>query len=142
MVYPGWRQGSMDHHPKSNRHPKMMRPNRPSIWKPPTDLYEVGDQLVVQVEVAGMQIADFDIVLENRLLTIQGVRGAQAEPRAYHQLEIGFGEFYIELELPEPVDPERVEAVYRHGFLQIQMQKAASQRVTVRKASERDRSSV
>jgi len=93
--------------------------SRPHVWRPPTDVYETEDALIIRVEVAGMREADFTISLEERVLTIRGVRQDTSERRAYHQMEIPFGEFATELDLPYPIEIDKVEAVYRDGFLRI-----------------------
>ncbi len=93
--------------------------SRPHVWRPPTDVYETEDALVVRVEVAGMREADFTISLVERSLTIRGIRQDTSERRAYHQMEIPFGEFSTELELPYAVMADKVEATYWDGFLRI-----------------------
>jgi HSP20 family protein len=93
--------------------------SRPHAWRPPTDVYETEDSLVIRVEVAGMRESDFVISLAERNLTIRGIRQDTSERRAYHQMEIPFGEFSTELELPYTILSDKVEATYRDGFLRI-----------------------
>jgi len=105
--------------------------SRPHAWRPPTDVYETEDALVIRVEVAGMRESDFTISLVERSLTIRGVRQDTSERRAYHQLEIAFGEFSTELELPYTVISEKVEASYRDGFLRITLPIAQPKHIKV-----------
>lgn len=93
--------------------------SRPHAWRPLTDVYETEEALVIRVEVAGMKESDFTISLEERILTIRGIRQDTSERRAYHQMEIPFGEFSTELELPYTIEADKVEATYRDGFLRI-----------------------
>jgi HSP20 family protein len=93
--------------------------SRPHAWRPPTDVYEIDEAMIVRVEVAGMREADFTISLVERNLTIRGIRQDISEKRAYHQMEIAFGEFITEVELAYPVLSEKVEAIYKDGFLRI-----------------------
>jgi HSP20 family protein len=104
---------------------------RPHIWRPPTDVYETEDAIVIRVEIAGMREQDFSVALEDRTLTIRGVRSDPTERRAFYQMEIPFGEFSTEVELPAPIVNEGVEAVYRDGFLQITLPKARPQHIQV-----------
>ncbi|HEX7975707.1 MAG TPA: Hsp20/alpha crystallin family protein [Anaerolineales bacterium] len=104
---------------------------RTPVWRPPTDVYETDDRIVVRVEIAGMREADFSIELDDRFLLIRGVRPDIAERRAYHQMEIRFGEFSIEVELPAPVISGEVKASYENGFLHVTLPKARSQQVHV-----------
>jgi HSP20 family protein len=96
---------------------------RSPSFRPPTDVFETEQDLIVRVEIAGMQDRDIDIELDNRVLSIHGVRPDIAARRAYHQMEIRFGEFTVELELPVPILADQVQAVYENGFLMITMPK-------------------
>jgi HSP20 family protein len=96
------------------------------IWRPPTDVYETESAFFVRVEIAGMSEDDFNIELEARSLSIQGVRSDVSERRAFYQMEIPFGEFICSVELPAPVDASQVEAVYNQGFLRVTLPKARS----------------
>jgi HSP20 family protein len=96
---------------------------RPHTWRPPTDMYETEEAIVIRVEIAGMREQDFSVALDDRTLTIRGIRSDPTERRAFHQMEIPFGEFSTEVELPAPILPEGVEATYRDGFLQITLPK-------------------
>jgi HSP20 family protein len=93
--------------------------SRPHTWRPPTDVFEIEGAVVIRVEVAGVRESDFTISLVERTLTIRGIRQDTPERRAYHQMEIAFGEFATEIELSFPVVADKVEATYRDGFLRI-----------------------
>ena len=105
--------------------------HHPRLWRPPTDVFETDELLIVRVEIAGMRESDFSISLEDRRLVISGTRPDQSERRAYHQMEIPFGEFSTEIELSVPVIAERVEAVYRDGFLKITLPKAKPRQILI-----------
>ena len=105
--------------------------SRPHAWRPPTDVFEIDDAIVIRVEVAGMREADFTISLVERNLTIRGIRQDTSERRAYHQMEIAFGEFQTDFELPYPVIPDKVEATYRDGFLRITLPLAQPKHIKV-----------
>ncbi len=103
-----------------------------TVWHPPTDVYEQGENLVVLVEVAGMQDSDFNVVLHGQRLMISGIRRrAPAPDAAYHQLEVPYGEFRTEVELPWAVSRDQVTASYRDGFLRVELPHAPAQRVQV-----------
>jgi len=78
-----------------------------------------------------MRDADFSIILDGRYLSIRGVRPDVSERRAFHQMEIRFGEFSSEVELPAPVMIKDIQAVYSNGFLRILLPKARPQRINV-----------
>ncbi len=99
--------------------------SRPRAWRPPTDVYEHDDRFIVRVEIAGMNENDFSISLDQNVLTIKGARAEDtSERRAYHQMEINFGEFATAVEIQVPIDPERVRAEYSNGFLIVTLPKA------------------
>jgi len=117
-------------------------------FTPPFDVIEVGDRIVVLVEIAGMQAEDFSINLTNRHLVISGTRRRPvAGGTAYHRVEIGFGEFRLDIPLPWTVKQDQVNAVYREGFLQIDLPRRSEQQIPVAgtdqsiHAAERDKSS-
>jgi HSP20 family protein len=92
---------------------------RSNIWSPPTDVYENKDEIVARVEIAGMREEDFDVSVENDILTITGYRPDIAERRAYHQMEIRFGKFVTAIGLPGPVNVDEAQAEYKDGFLTV-----------------------
>lgn len=103
-----------------------------TVWHPPTDVYELDNQLIVAVEIAGMREGDFSISLHSKKLIISGVRKRTTPPEAsYHQLEIAFGEFRTEVNLPWPVERDAVTATYRDGFLKIVLPHAAARSVHI-----------
>jgi len=104
---------------------------RSHVWRPPTDVFETEEVVVVRVEIAGMEENDFSIVIDGRYLSIRGLRGDVMERRAYHQMEIRFGEFATEVELPYPIVVSEIEAVYSNGFLQIRLPKARPVKISV-----------
>ena len=104
---------------------------RSPAWRPPTDVFETEEAIIVRVEIAGMREIDFSIELDGRNLTIRGMRSDSTERRAYHQMEIRFGEFSIELEMPYPIEMEHIEAFYNNGFLRVSLPKARPRQISI-----------
>ena len=100
-------------------------------WSPPTDVYETETHLIIRVEVAGMRETDFSIRVDRNYLTISGTRMDVPERRAYHQIEIRFGEFATAIELPQGVDVDGTRAEYEDGFLMVFVPKSMSTKMTV-----------
>jgi HSP20 family molecular chaperone IbpA len=93
-------------------------------WKPPTDVYETDEAVVVHMDIAGMHSGDFHVELADGILTISGERLARREgKRHYHAMEIQIGPFERRLRLPAPVDPDSVHASYAAGFLEVRLRK-------------------
>jgi HSP20 family molecular chaperone IbpA len=105
-------------------------------WRPPTDVYETDDCMVVKVEIAGMEEGEFTISLSDRNLTITGVRHdpvvkAQGLTLSYQQMEIRYGDFKTEVYLPWAIVEDEIEAAYEDGFLRVILPKAKAQKVPV-----------
>jgi HSP20 family protein len=105
--------------------------SRPHAWRPPTDVYETDNAIIIRVEIAGMRETDFAVSLIGRNLRIRGIRQETSEKRAYHQMEIPFGEFSTEFELPYLVNSNQVEAIYRDGFLLITLPILQPKRINI-----------
>jgi len=103
----------------------------PTVWSPPTDVYETDNEYVVRVEAAGMREADFEVMLEDGHLFINGIRPDVAERRAYHQMEIRFGKFSTVIAILGLVDLEKSEAEYKNGFLTVVLPKTKPTNVKI-----------
>ncbi len=95
----------------------------PSLWRPPTDVYETSDKVVIKVEIAGMNPDDFEISFSNRILQIHGFRTDKQRKLSYHCLEIQYGEFLSEVYLPGSYAQDKIDAQYENGFLSITLPK-------------------
>ncbi len=105
--------------------------SRSHAWRPPTDVYEHEDKVVVRVEIAGMNEDDFSISLDRNVLVVRGVRPDLTERRAYHQMEISFGEFATAVEIHTPIDTDKVHAEYENGFLWVILPKAQPKHIKI-----------
>jgi HSP20 family protein len=101
------------------------------LWRPPTDVYETRDSIVVKVEVAGMVEDDFAITFAERTLVVAGVRHDPSAKLGYHQMEIAYGEFRTEVYIPETIDPDSIEASYKDGFLVVVLPKPEFHRPSI-----------
>jgi HSP20 family molecular chaperone IbpA len=101
------------------------------IWRPPTDVYETDDCVVVKVEIAGMTEEDFAISLEGKKLIISGVRRDPAAKLMYQQMEILYGNFETDVYLTRAIDEDEIEATYRNGFLSVRLPKLKPRQVPV-----------
>jgi HSP20 family protein len=106
-------------------------------WRPPTDVFETDEAVVVRVEVAGMKEAEFNVTLQDQLLVITGTRVDPSSKVAYHQLEVRYGEFRTEVALHWVVDEANIAATYQDGFLVVVLPKGRARRVKVIDVSDR-----
>jgi HSP20 family protein len=95
---------------------------------PAVNVWEDGDDLLVEAEVPGLNLADLEIfVTGSNQLTIKGDRkSAVPEKGVRHRQERGFGNFVRVLALPFAVDAEKVEAKFENGVLQVKLAKHES----------------
>jgi HSP20 family protein len=98
----------------------------PSGWIPPIDVHETADEYVITAELPGLGREDVEIQVHDGRLQLSGQRRERDVPyEQYHRVERGHGSFSRTLELPHPVDEERVTADLREGVLTIVCPKAA-----------------
>ena len=91
-------------------------------FRPAVDCYLTEDppQLVVAVELAGVEAESIEIVVEERALTISGSRSRPRVPgQVYQQAEIEYGRFERHIPLGQDVDPAAATAGYEAGVLTI-----------------------
>jgi len=96
----------------------------------PADLYEAGDNVVLEMAVPGVQVPDLDVSIEGRQLTISGTLPniSDNEERRYWLQTIPRGQFSRTVSLPAGVDLDNIEARVQEGLLTLTMPKAASAR--------------
>ncbi len=92
---------------------------------PPLSLWEDDDNLYVESELPGMEVGDLEIYVSgDHQLTIKGERKApELNEGTWHRQERQFGAFERTVELPQPVDADRVQAEFTRGVLRITLPK-------------------
>jgi len=96
-------------------------------WRPATDVYETEEQLVVQMELAGLDPSAIELLCDGKTLVVRGVRAEAAGPgrKHFHTMEINVGPFVRQVPLLVEIDPASAEARYRGGFLTVTFRKGA-----------------
>jgi HSP20 family protein len=94
-------------------------------WMPSVDVKETRDALQIFAEVAGVEPKDVEVTVENGVLTLRGSRAFEkaVEGESYHRVERAYGTFERSFTLPTNVDPERIQATYKQGVLQLSLPK-------------------
>lgn len=94
-------------------------------WMPNVDIYENKDQIVLEAELPGMNREDFEITVENSVLTLRGERRFEKrdETDNYHRVERAYGTFARSFTLPPTVSSENATAEYKNGVLRVVLQK-------------------
>jgi HSP20 family protein len=101
-------------------------------WIPAMDLVETEDDLVLRGDLPGMSEEDVDIEIKDNVLTVSGERQAEHEDKGegYHRVERAFGRFSRSLSLPQGIDPDKVEAKFEKGVLEVHIPKPAEAKPT------------
>jgi HSP20 family protein len=70
-------------------------------WEPPVDLYETADEIGILVALPGVEPANVQVVIEDGMLIVTGVRAVPAADRTavIRRLEIPHGRFERRIEL-------------------------------------------
>ena len=99
-----------------------------SSWSrgyPSVNLWEDEDKVYLEAELPGLSLEDLEIyVQDGNQLSIKGERKRpDVENGTWHRRERGFGTFSRVVELPFPVDADKVEAHFKNGVLTIELPK-------------------
>jgi len=94
-------------------------------WNPNVDIYENKDQIVLEAELPGMSRDDFDLSVENNIITLRGERHFEKKDDTdnYHRVERAYGSFTRSFTLPNTVSGEGAIADYRNGVLRVVLPK-------------------
>ena len=89
---------------------------------PAINVVQTVDHLQVYVFAPGVDPKALDVSIQQGLLRISGQRAIVRDPKAaYYRQERFYGEFSRSISLGDDLDPQRVEASYRDGILQIKL---------------------
>jgi HSP20 family protein len=94
-------------------------------WTPSVDIYENKDQIVLEAELPGMNREDFELTIENNVLTLRGERRFEKRDESdnFHRVERAYGTFTRSFTLPQTVSAENATAEYKNGVLRVVLQK-------------------
>src|SRR6266853_4615811 len=94
-------------------------------WSPSVDIYENKDHIVLEAELPGMSREDFDLSVENNVITLRGERHFEKKEDTdnYHRVERSYGSFTRSFTLPQTVSAEGATAEYKNGVLRVTLPK-------------------
>jgi HSP20 family protein len=94
-------------------------------WSPSVDIFENKDQIVLEAELPGMNKEDFELSIENNVITLRGERQFEKkeENDNYHRVERSYGAFTRSFTLPQTVSGEGATAEYQNGVLRVTLPK-------------------
>src|SRR5437870_8581140 len=86
---------------------------------PPVDIYEDEHNIILKIEVPGIDEKDIDVSVQNNTLTVHGERKIEKEEKEenFRRVERQYGSFTRSFTLPSSVDSGQVSAHYDNGVL-------------------------
>jgi HSP20 family protein len=100
----------------------------PHAWRPAINAYRCEQCIRICVDLAGVDRSDIDLTVDDeQLLSIRGVREVpepdSEEKQALQMIamEIDYGAFEREVQLPEDVDIKHIRAEQKNGLLWIHL---------------------
>jgi HSP20 family protein len=112
-----------------------------SAWVPTADIFARRDQLVIRIELPGMDPDDVDITYSSGMLTVSGERHTDigAEDAVFYVRERYRGAFRRAMTLPEGTPASAISAEFHNGLVEITVQGFSAD--TPERIEIRDRSS-
>jgi HSP20 family protein len=108
-----------------------------AVWLPRADLAEADDSYIISLDMPGVPRENINLSFEEGQLKIFGERPAapEVEGAQFVRIERHFGRFYRAFNFATDVDPEKIDAKFKDGVLQITVGKASrasSRRIEVK----------
>jgi len=104
-------------------------------YPPPMDMYEKGDNLVIELELPGVNKQDIEVCVLSNQVTVEGIKTEAGQSRevlgkgiSFLQLERKLGGFFRRIELPVPCNTREARAWYDKGVLVIEFKKIKNKR--------------
>lgn len=99
--------------------------NEDEVNVPPVNVTNGKIQYEIQVVAPGMDKEDFDLNIENNVLTVTARKEEKTNEKKnnYTTQEYYFHSLRRSFTLPEEVDQDKISAHYHHGVLEIQLPK-------------------
>ena len=97
---------------------------------PPVNIWLGDNSVVVTAELPGVTRDVVSISLQDEVLTLEGSRQPGVNPQEvkWHRRERAYGSFARTVQLPFRVDPEKVQARYQDGILEVELERLEADR--------------
>jgi HSP20 family protein len=106
-------------------------PTWPVPFEPPYELMEPWgieveekvQEVIFRVELPGFEVGEIEVQLVGNCLKIVAEHKVVPPPKENVPFEKPYGKFEEMLTLPEGIVPEKIEAIYRNGVLEVHIPK-------------------
>lgn len=105
--------------------PSLLVNSKRGSFMPAIDMYEDGNEVIIETQLAGIDPEQVDIAIENDTLCIQGKseKKSEVDDKNYYRKEIRSGSFYRSIPLPMHVRGDEAKASAKDGVLRISIPK-------------------
>lgn len=88
---------------------------------PAVNVWRGDEAVAITSELPGVELDDIEVTVKENIFTLSGERKLPetTEGALWHMRERGYGKFSRAIRLPFAVDPDRVEARFKDGVLQV-----------------------
>lgn len=102
---------------------------------PKMDVADLQDKIEIKAELPGMDENNVNVTIKDAILTLSGERKETTEEqnKSYYIKETSSGAFSRSVRLPDNIDEDRIEAVFKDGILTIVIPKTEMKENTGRK---------
>lgn len=95
------------------------------ISLPAVNVIDRDSEYIVEMAIPGLKKSDFDVTIDNQLLTISAETKTETEDETdnYTRREFGYSSFKRTFTLPKTVNTEKISANYNDGILKVELPK-------------------
>lgn len=99
-------------------------------WYPSVDVAETERAFHIHAELPGVKKEDIKVNVNDGVLTLSGHRESKSEDKTkkYHRIERSYGSFSRSFALPDDVIPDKVEASFQDGVLEVDLPKSKEEK--------------
>ena len=101
--------------------PSLSRPEELDYFTLPVDILENEKGVKIKVEIPGIEMKDVEVSVADGSLTVRGEKKKETESKTqnYWIRETDYGKFSRVIVLPEGLDHDKLDAVYRNGIITV-----------------------
>lgn len=105
--------------------------NRPMI-----DIYETGDDIVLEFDLPGFQLADISLTVSGFTLVLEAFKPREQNDGCFICVERSYGHFHHAVHIPGNIDSSAITAEYRRGVLRVVCPKIDDRRIAIKESND------
>jgi HSP20 family protein len=96
-----------------------------SVWAPRVDVHETENEVILDVELPGLDKKDVKVEVKEGVLTVSGERRNERKVKedGYRSVERHYGRFERSFGLGDTVDADKISAAYKDGVMTVTLPK-------------------